>query len=71
MKKYILYITLLFTINLISQELNLKGQVFEKETNIPLAGATIQLVGSEIAGFASFNQLYQSLEAKGDLSFLD
>ena len=34
MKKYILYITLLFSVNLISQELNLKGQVFEKETDI-------------------------------------
>ena len=66
MKKYILYITLLFSVNLISQELNLKGQVFEKETDIPLAGATIQVVGSELGVISDFDGNFEILLKIGD-----
>ena len=66
MKKYILYITLLFSVNLISQELNLKGQVFEKETDIPLAGATIQVVGSESGVISDFDGNFEILLKIGD-----
>ena len=66
MKKYILYITLLFSVNLISQELNLKGQVFEKETDIPLAGATIQVVGSELWVISDFDGNFEILLKIGD-----
>ena len=64
MKKYILYITLLFSVNLISQELNLKGQVIEKETNTPLAGATIQVVGSELGVISDFDGNFEILLKK-------
>ncbi len=55
MKKHILYIILLFSINLIAQDLDLKGIVYEKETNTPLPGATIQLVGSDLGVISDFD----------------
>ena len=48
MKKYTLYLSFLLAFNIVAQDLNLQGKVFEKDTSTPLAGATIQLVGSEI-----------------------
>ena len=49
-----------------SQELNLKGQVFEKETDIPLAGATIQVVGSESGVISDFDGNFEILLKIGD-----
>ena len=55
MKKYTLYIAFLLSLNIMAQDLNLQGKVFEKETDIPLAGATIQLVGSETGVISDFD----------------
>ena len=55
MKNYIVYIAFLLSLNIMAQDLNLQGKVFEKETDIPLAGATIQLVGSETGVISDFD----------------
>ena len=57
MKKYLIIISLLFTTNILSQELNLKGKVFEKDTDITLAGATIQVVGSLMTNITCHTQM--------------
>ena len=44
-----------------SQELNLKGKVYEKETDTPLAGATIQLVGTETGVISNFDGDFEIL----------
>ena len=59
MKKYILYIAFLLSVNIIAQEINLKGQVFEMDTNTPLAGATIQLMDSEVGVISDFDGNFQ------------
>ena len=55
MKKYNLYIAFLLSLNIMAQDLSLQGKVFEKETDTPLAGATIQLVGSETGVISDFD----------------
>ena len=55
MKKYTLYFAFLLSLNIIAQDLNLQGKVFEKDTDTPLAGATIQLVGSETGVISDFD----------------
>ena len=55
MKKYTLYLAFLLSLNIIAQDLNLQGKVFEKDTDTPLAGATIQLVGSETGVISDFD----------------
>ena len=55
MKNYIIYTAFLLSFNIMAQELNLKGKVFEKETDTPLAGATIQLVGTETGVISNFD----------------
>ena len=44
MKKIISVFSLLFSVFIFSQDFNLNGTVLEKETNIPLPGATIQII---------------------------
>ena len=66
MKKHILYIILLFSINLIAQDLDLKGIVYEKETNTPLPGATIQLVGSDLGVISDFDGNFEISLTIGD-----
>ena len=66
MKKYILIISILFTTNIISQELNLKGKIFEKETDIPLAGATVQIIESEVGVVSDFEGNFEILLQIGD-----
>ena len=53
MKK--LLILFFLPISIISQELNLEGKVIENETNLPLAGATIQIIGSESGVVSDFD----------------
>jgi len=55
MKKYTLYIAFLLSLNIMAQELKLQGKVYEKDTDTPLAGATIQLVGSETGVISDFD----------------
>jgi len=47
MKNIITTLLLLFSTLIYSQDLNLKGTVLEKDTNLALAGATIQIIGNE------------------------
>ena len=55
MKKIYFLITF-FTFSIVySQELNLEGKVIENETDLPLAGATIQIVGSESGVVSDFD----------------
>ena len=52
-------------------QLLVEGKLGYKPIPHKVACETRALVGSEIAGFASFNQLYQTLVSKGDMSFLE
>lgn len=47
MKKILLVLSILFSTILSSQDLTLKGTVFEKETDFVLPGATVQVIGSD------------------------
>ena len=55
MKNYIIYIAFLLSFNIMAQDLNLQGKIFDKETDTPLAGATIQLVGTETGVISDFD----------------
>ena len=55
MKKILLIFSILFSTILFSQDLNLKGNVFEKDTNLILPGATVQIVGKDIGVVTDFD----------------
>ena len=55
MKKICFLITFLTFSIVYSQELNLEGKVIENETDFTLAGATIQIVGSESGVVSDFD----------------
>ena len=48
MKKILLFTLFLFSTIIFSQDLNLKGVVLEKDTNLPLPGATVEIIGKEL-----------------------
>ena len=66
MNKYVLILTLLFSTFAFSQQLNLKGKVFEKDSESPLAGATIQVVDSEVGVISDFDGNFEILMQIGD-----
>ncbi len=65
-KLFLLIILFVFTSNY-SQELNLKGKIFEKNTDIPLAGATIQIVGSDIGVISDFEGNFELITKIGEM----
>ena len=55
MKNILLILSILFSTILFSQELTLKGTVFEKDTDIALPGATIQVIGNDTGLVTDFD----------------
>ena len=66
MKKIILIFSILFSTILFSQDLNLKGNVFEKDTNLILPGATVQIVGKDIGVVTDFDGNFEIMITIGD-----
>ena len=66
MKNTILTLILLFSTLVYSQELSLKGTVIERETNLPLGGATVQLVGSDTGVITGFDGDFEITLSIGD-----
>ena len=66
MKKTLLIFFILFSSFLISQDLNLKGTVLEKDTNIILPGATVQIVGKDTGVVTDFDGNFEIIVSIGD-----
>ena len=66
MKKILLIFSILFSTILFSQDLNLKGNVFEKDTNLILPGATVQIVGKDIGVVTDFDGNFEIMITIGD-----
>ena len=66
MKKIILIFSILFSSFLFSQDLNLKGTVLEKDTNIVLPGATVQIVGKDTGVVTDFDGNFEIKITIGD-----
>ncbi len=66
MKKILLISSILFSTILFSQNLNLKGTVFEKDTNIALPGATVQIVGKDAGVVTDFDGNFEIMITIGD-----
>ena len=66
MKKIISVFSLLFSVFIFSQDFNLKGAVLEKETNIPLPGATIQIIGKDIGVVTDLDGNFELIISTGD-----
>jgi TonB-linked SusC/RagA family outer membrane protein len=66
MKKIILIFSILFSSILFSQDLNLKGTVLEKDTNIVLPGATVQIVGKDTGVVTDFDGNFEIIVSIGD-----
>ena len=66
MKKIILIFSTLFSSFLFSQDLNLKGTVLEKDTNIVLPGATVQIVGKDTGVVTDFDGNFEIIVSIGD-----
>ena len=66
MKNTLLTISILFSITLYSQDLTLRGTVFEKDNNIVLAGATVQLVGTDSGVVTDFDGNFEIILSIGD-----
>lgn len=66
MKKILLIFSILFSTILFSQDLNLKGTVFEKDTNLILPGATVQIVGKDIGVVTDFDGNFEIMITIGD-----
>ena len=66
MKNIIITLLLLFSTLIYSQDLNLKGKVLEKDTNLALAGATIQLIGNESGVVTDFDGNFEIKVTIGD-----
>ena len=66
MKNIITTLLLLFSTLIYSQDLNLKGKVFEKDTNLALAGATIQVIGNDSGVVTDFDGNFEIKVTIGD-----
>ena len=66
MKNIITTLLLLFSTLIYSQDLNLKGKVLEKDTNLALAGATIQIIGNESGVVTDFDGNFEIKVTIGD-----
>ena len=66
MKNTILTLLLLLSTLVYSQELSLKGTVIERETDLALGGATIQVVGSETGVITDFDGNFEITLSIGD-----
>ena len=66
MKNIITTLLLLFSTLIYSQDLNLKGKVLEKDTNLALAGATIQVIGNESGVVTDFDGNFEIKVTIGD-----
>ena len=66
MKNIITTLLLLFSTLIYSQDLNLKGTVLEKDTNLALAGATIQIIGNESGVVTDFDGNFEIKVTIGD-----
>ena len=66
MKNIIITLLLLFSTLIYSQDLNLKGKVLEKDTNLALAGATIQVIGNDSGVVTDFDGNYEIKVTIGD-----
>ena len=66
MKNIIITLLLLFSTLIYSQDLNLKGKVLEKDTNLALAGATIQVIGNDSGVVTDFDGNFEIKVTIGD-----
>ena len=66
MKNLITTLLLFFSTLIYSQDLNLKGKVLEKDTNLALAGATIQVIGNESGVVTDFDGNFEITLKIGD-----
>ena len=66
MKNIITTLLLLFSTLIYGQDLNLKGTVLEKDTNLALAGATIQVIGKESGVVTDFDGNFEIKVTIGD-----
>jgi len=66
MKNITTTLLLLFSTLIYSQDLNLKGKVLEKDTNLALAGATIQVIGNESGVVTDFDGNFEIKVTIGD-----
>ena len=66
MKKILLFILFVFPTIIFSQDLNLNGIVLEKDTNLPLPGATVQIIGKEVGVVTDFDGKFEITISIGD-----
>ena len=59
MKKLLTFVIYLFPFFILSQEIDLNGNIIEKETGSPMSGATIQIVGSDIEKQPILMEIFQ------------
>ena len=66
MKNILFTLTILFSAVLFSQDLTLKGTVFEKDTEIVLPGATVQVIGKDTGVITDFDGNFEIILSIGD-----
>ena len=66
MKNILFTLTILFSVVLFSQDLTLKGTVFEKDTEIVLPGATVQVIGKDNGVITDFDGNFEIILSVGD-----
>ena len=66
MKKILFVLSILFSTILSSQDLTLKGTVFEKDSDITLPGATIQVIGNDTGVVTDFDGNFEIILTIGD-----
>ena len=66
MKNILFTLTILFSALLFSQDLTLKGTVFEKDTEIVLPGATVQVIGNDNGVITDFDGNFEIILSIGD-----
>ena len=66
MKKILFVLSILFSTILSSQDLTLKGTVFEKETDFVLPGASIQVIGTDNGVVTDFDGNFEIVLSIGD-----